>query len=137
LTYYLRFRKIEPDFLKSGSKQEMACILNLICESKTQTRNKTAMKNQSYFENFFKQIVQEAIIEVLPPLLKSASFTGLSKKYLTVSEAVQVSGLSERQIRYLIEKRELAFHQPGRKIAISSDSLLNYLESIRVTEVKK
>ena len=95
------------------------------------------MNNKTPFESQFKQIIREALEEALPSLLKKATVPNLGKKYLTVAEAVQLSGLSERQVRYLVEKREIAFHQPGRKIAISAESLFNYLESIKVMEVAK
>jgi excisionase family DNA binding protein len=93
------------------------------------------MKNKTSFELQFKQIVREALEETLPTLLKQTAVPNLGKKYLTVAEAVQLSGLSERQVRYLVEKREVAFHQPGRKISISAESLFDYLESIKVEKV--
>jgi excisionase family DNA binding protein len=88
-------------------------------------------------ETQFKRIIREAIEETLPQILRKSPKSTFRKTFLTVAEAVQMSGLSERQIRYLVEKRQISFHQPGRKIAISADSLENYLEKIRVEEVSK
>jgi excisionase family DNA binding protein len=57
------------------------------------------------------------------------------KERLTVAQAAQRLGVSERTTRRLIEDRELVAYRPSkRKVWIHEEDLIRYLESHKTTE---
>ncbi|MCH6546490.1 MAG: helix-turn-helix domain-containing protein [Deltaproteobacteria bacterium] len=53
----------------------------------------------------------------------------VSRAYLTIKEAADVSRLGSSTIRLYIRKRELKAHKVGRRVIIKRTDLVKFLES--------
>jgi excisionase family DNA binding protein len=86
-----------------------------------------------------KPIVEEAVRQALNTnchQVRSGAY--VDKAYLTVKQAVGISGLGSSTIRLYIRKRQLPAQKVGRRVLIKRTDLEAFLESnpMRVTPSK-